>query len=1023
MLYEKSKEKYLSDELFKNPSSEYRGAPFWAWNCKLDIDELKRQIEIFKEMGFGGAHMHTRAGMATKYLSDEFMSLIKDCTDKFKDEGLYAYLYDEDRWPSGSAGGMVTKNPKYSQRLMIFTSQKLDTVSDFDTYVNNGGTYLEAVYDVCFNEKGEMKSYKKIENNEKAFGTKMYAYLDTAPKSGWFNGSTYIDTMNPDAVNEFIRITYERYKDTLKDDFGKTARSMFTDEPQFHQRTAVRKADPNAKFEAPWTPMLKEKYFKKYSEDITEHLPELFFELESGEISCTRYRFYDLITELFSNGFLKGCYDWCAKNGISFTGHLMAESTLDYQTSYVGEAMRHYRNFHIPGIDMLCNAVELDTAKQVQSAIHQYGREGGMSELYGVTDWDFDFRGHKFQGDWQAALGITLRVHHLSWASMKASAKRDYPASINYQSPWYKEYSYIENHFARINTALTRGKPVVKIGVIHPIESAWLHFGPLENTGEIREEAETNFQNLIKWLLYGNLDFDFISESLIPELQNENNGLCIGEMKYDVIVVPPVETIRGTTLSMLEKFMKQGGKVIVTSDTPVYVDAVKSDKAEKIYSSARKVSFERNPIINALSEERLVEIRYDNGLMTDEYIYNLRQDNDCKWLFIAKTKKIIDKMKSTPRNLAIKIKGEYTPLVYDTLTGEIHKIGYVIKNGNTIIEKALYDNDSLLLKLSEKAADSYKKEDEPLELSEKIFIKDVVSYTLSEENVYILDTAEYKIDDEEYMPEEEILKADQALRRRFGYKFRDGGDCQPWAIEKQLPEHTLKLRYKIFSDIEYDGAFLALEDAENAEIMLNSEAVKSEVDGWFTDKSIKKVRLPKIKKGENILEIKMPFGEVDGPEAMYLLGKFGVKVQGCKKTIAEPDDKIGFGNIVEQGLPFYGANITYKAEIDIPENKKVRINIPHYSGAAIHVKADGKDIGIVAFAPYAVETDKLKPGKHTFEFTLYGNRFNTFGAVHTPTIHHWAGGNLWYTQNDEFCYDYALRPMGILSSPVIKIYK
>lgn len=484
-----------------------------------------------------------------------------------------------------------------------------------------------------------------------------------------------------------------------------------------------------------------------------------------------------------------------------------------------------------------------------------------------------------------------------------------------------------------------------------------------------------------------------------------------------------MKTIRNTTLSMLEKFMKQGGKVIVTSDAPTYVNAIKSDKAVKIYETAVKIPFKKNSIINALSEERLVEIRYDNGLMTDEYIYNLRQDNDCKWLFIATTKKIIDKMKSTKRNITIKVKGEYSPLIYNTLTGEIHKINYEIKNGNTIIEKTLYDNDSLLLKLSEKTADSYKKEDEPLELSEKIFIKDVVSYTLSEENVYILDTAEYKIDDEEYMPEEEILKADQALRIRFGYKFRDGEDCQPWAIEKQMPEHTLNLRYKIFSDIEYDGAFLALEDAENAEIMLNGNAVKSEVVGWFTDKSIKKVRLPKIKKGENILEIKMPFGEVDGPEAMYLLGKFGVKVQGCKKTITEFNDKIGFGNIAEQGLPFYGANITYKTEIDIPENKKVRINIPHYSGAAIHVKADGKDIGIVAFAPYAVETDKLKPGKHTFEFTLYGNRFNTFGAVHTPTIHHWAGGNLWYTQNDEFCYDYALRPTGILSSPVIKIYK
>ena len=60
-----------------------------------------------------------------------------------------------------------------------------------------------------------------------------------------------------------------------------------------------------------------------------------------------------------------------------------------------------------------------------------------MSELYGVTNWDFDFMGHKGQGDWQAALGVVLRVHHLTWVSMKGEAKRDYPASIGYQVPWF----------------------------------------------------------------------------------------------------------------------------------------------------------------------------------------------------------------------------------------------------------------------------------------------------------------------------------------------------------------------------------------------------------------------------------------------------------------------------------------------------------------------------------------------------------------------------------------------------------
>ena len=77
MLYKKKDQAVLDRELFENPTAEYRGTPFWAWNCKLEKQQLLRQLEQMKEMGFGGAHMHVRTGMATPYLSDEHMKLIK----------------------------------------------------------------------------------------------------------------------------------------------------------------------------------------------------------------------------------------------------------------------------------------------------------------------------------------------------------------------------------------------------------------------------------------------------------------------------------------------------------------------------------------------------------------------------------------------------------------------------------------------------------------------------------------------------------------------------------------------------------------------------------------------------------------------------------------------------------------------------------------------------------------------------------------------------------------------------------
>ena len=54
MLYQKKDAKTLDMDLFKNPTKEYRAAPFWSWNCELKKEVLEKQIEIMKEMGFGG---------------------------------------------------------------------------------------------------------------------------------------------------------------------------------------------------------------------------------------------------------------------------------------------------------------------------------------------------------------------------------------------------------------------------------------------------------------------------------------------------------------------------------------------------------------------------------------------------------------------------------------------------------------------------------------------------------------------------------------------------------------------------------------------------------------------------------------------------------------------------------------------------------------------------------------------------------------------------------------------------------
>ena len=75
-MYLEHRTEKMREEDFRNPPARFRGTPFWAWNCTLKKENLRKQIGYFKEMGMGGFHMHCRTGMNTEYLGDEFMDMV-----------------------------------------------------------------------------------------------------------------------------------------------------------------------------------------------------------------------------------------------------------------------------------------------------------------------------------------------------------------------------------------------------------------------------------------------------------------------------------------------------------------------------------------------------------------------------------------------------------------------------------------------------------------------------------------------------------------------------------------------------------------------------------------------------------------------------------------------------------------------------------------------------------------------------------------------------------------------------------
>jgi len=1008
-------------ELFRNPSAEYRGTPFWAWNTRLEPRHVIKQIEMFKHMGMGGVHIHPRTGLTTPYLGDEFMGLVRSSVDEARAQGMLVWLYDEDRWPSGFAGGLVTQQPEFrAHHLMLTRTPYNGTVSAASLVSNAHARRFEngvllARYIVNL-ERGRLATYRMLHPDEPLpeTGTVWYAYLETAEPSPWWNNQTYVDTLNPAATRKFIEITHERYKAAVGEFFGTTIPAIFTDEPQFTHKVLPNRAEDSGDLFLPWTPDLETSYGADHRTSPLETLPEVFWERADGVASLARYRYHDHIAERFSRAYADTLGDWCGAHGLMLTGHMMEEPTLESQTSALGEAMRSYRAFHLPGIDILCDRREYTTAKQAQSAAHQYGRPGVLSELYGVTNWDFDFRGHKAQGDWQAALGVTVRVHHLSWVSMAGEAKRDYPASIGYQSPWHLEYPLVENHFARLNTALTRGKALVRVGVIHPIESYWLCYGPLEQTNLEREEREAQFKNLTEWLLFGLLDFDLIAESLLPDLCPNANTvpLEVGFARYDVIVVPGLHTIRQSTLERLEAFEQAGGTVIFAGDPPSLVDALPSDRALDLAEQSHCVPFARGRLLEALDPWREISVTLEDGRVADTLLHQIREDGVERFVFLCNTDR--DRARS---DCKIALRGHWRVNQLDTLTGETRRLPTRLERDQTVVNWNFAAHGHLLLQLVP-GWDDLGESPHRAEWREVSRLSDPVPVTLSEPNVLLLDRAQYRLNDEPWAASTEVLRVDNLLRTRLGFPLKMDALAQPWTVTgRPAPVHTVSLRLKIASRVRVEHPQLALEDAKEWTVLLDGVSVPNSANGWWVDEAIQTLRLPPLAAGNHTLELRRAYDAQTNLEWCYLLGDFGVEVWGAHAHLTEPIRKLSWGDWTRQGLPFYAGNVTYHATLE-GTGEAVALEIAHFKTPLISVAMDGEPLGKIAFAPYRLELPKLQIGTHRLEITAFGNRVNAFGALHNAdpaTL--WYGPDAWRSEGVRWSEEYQLKPVGVLVAP------
>jgi hypothetical protein len=419
--------------------------------------------------------------------------------------------------------------------------------------------------------------------------------------------------------------------------------------------------------------------------------------------------------------------------------------------------------------------------------------------------------------------------------------------------------------------------------------------------------------------------------------------------------------------------------------------------------------------LDAVAPFRDVSVTLADGRPAETVLHQIREDGGKRRIFLCN----IDRVNALD-GARVRLRGTWHLERMDTFTGSVEPLAAETDGDWTVFEWDFEACGHLLLTASPGPATGAAAKG-----SEKWVeggrVSQPVPVTLSEPNVLLLDQAEYRIGDGQWAESEEILRIGNIVREHLHLPPSRGDIAQPWtdtAPAEQLA--TIQLRFRILSEVPVTDAQLAIERPESKSVTLDGSPVVATDAGYFVDEAIRRVPLPALAAGEHELVLTIPVTRKTELEWCYLLGDFGVAVQGRSAKLIAPVRELSFGDWTRQGLPFYAGNVTYHCRLS-GSGGTAAIRVPKFKAPLLSVELDGAPAGKIAFPPYRLALRDLAAGEHRLDITAFGNRVNAFGAVHNCNERWtWHGPSAWRTKGVDWCYEYQLKPMGVLSAPIVE---
>ncbi len=953
---------------FQNPPGSFRPSPFWSWNAALDDEELRWQVREFKDKGFGGYFMHSRVGLVTRYLSDEWFHKIGVCLEEGRKLGLESWLYDEDKWPSGFAGGLATHHrPEFVAMGMGY---RAIPPGDLGKAVLDPQTL--AIFDV------RESSFRRISSSsEKAEGQLVQFFARPYKQTNWYNGEAYLDTLNPEAVAHFLKITFtDGYDRRFRKDYGPAMPGVFTDEPNFQPG---RGRDETV---FPWTGRFPEIFREKRGYDLLEKLPMLTHPLPGFEQA--RYDFWRTAAEQFEAAYSRPYGEMMKRLGLRLTGHYLAEDTLSSQTNVGGSVMLQYLHQQMPGIDHLQrNIANPLTKKQASSVAHQFGRERVLSEIYGVSGHSAGFEDLKWMADFHFALGINFLCPHLTLYSMAGDRKRDYPPTFSYHQPYWPHMKLLNDYLARAAYFVAQGKPEMEILLLEPLGSAWAHWAPGGRKPESVATLERRFTDTLETLLALHRDFDLGEEIILERAGRVEKGeLLVGpEGRYNVVVVPPAYRWNETTARLLEKFLVSGGKVIFRGSQPAAVQLLLT------HPNAAEIGEQAEELAAALDKAlpRKISIADAEGRQIGDILYQHRFDGVLHYFFLANT--------SREKTLRATIKVDLAGLLqeWDLNTGEVRRLRSLDHEFPPAGSFAFAVDTS-------GTSEPIRMPVRPPEVRTEA-VPAPFKFRRLHPNTLVLDWCRYSINDQPEAGPAPVWRVRQAAFQAAGLEAYVG--LQPWALEWKgiRPGKTarVKMRFEFDSELEQPRAWLVVEKIGDFEVLFNGRPAGA-ADGWHWDKQFGRVNVGKyIRRGTNQIELSAVYKPGVEIEDIFLIGDFATsKVSNTRYVLVAEPMELRAGSWVEQGYHFYSGNMSYQVSVDFQAGERVRLRLKLPAGAAFLVFAGAREAAGLGWQPWEADiTSALKPGRNLLEVVVVGSLQNTFGPLHND-MYRKAGHNWWF---------------------------